>query len=174
MSAVCGRNCSRWTFRSKHRGAPLKAQTLATLKKGFLSQPEQMPRVLEIAMQTARAPRRRRGHSARRCGLAHRARAGSALPFPEPKSSVCLSEEELATLAGVLNTAKSLTIRGGVGCAGAHVSRQELSMPPTITLDQVHGFGLFMLKAVLSGRGSEIIDLAKGEPAAVTKGGAER
>ena len=43
----------------------------------------------------------------------------------------------------------------------AMVSRQELSMPPSITLDQVKGFGLFMIKAVLSGRGSEIIDLAK-------------
>ena len=37
-------------------------------------------------------------------------------------------------------------------------------MPPTITLDQAKGFGLFMLKAVLSGRGSEIIDLAKTNP----------
>jgi pyruvate dehydrogenase (quinone) len=41
------------------------------------------------------------------------------------------------------------------------VSRQELSMPPTITLEQVKGFSLFMLKAVLSGRGDEIVDLAK-------------
>ena len=41
------------------------------------------------------------------------------------------------------------------------VPRQELSMPPTITFDQVKGFGLFMLKAVLSGRGDELIDLAK-------------
>lgn len=41
------------------------------------------------------------------------------------------------------------------------VSRQELSMPPTITLEQAKGFSLFMLKAVLSGRGDEIIDLAK-------------
>jgi len=41
------------------------------------------------------------------------------------------------------------------------VSRQELSMPPTITLEEAKGFGLFMLKAVLSGRGDEIIDLAK-------------
>jgi pyruvate dehydrogenase (quinone) len=41
------------------------------------------------------------------------------------------------------------------------VSRQELSMPPTITVAQLKGFGLFMLKAVLSGRGDEIIDLAK-------------
>jgi pyruvate dehydrogenase (quinone) len=43
----------------------------------------------------------------------------------------------------------------------AIVSRQELSMPPTITIDQVKGFGLFMIKAVLDGRGSEIVDLAK-------------
>ena len=34
-------------------------------------------------------------------------------------------------------------------------------MPPTISLEQMTGFGLFMLKAVLSGRGDEIIDLAK-------------
>lgn len=40
------------------------------------------------------------------------------------------------------------------------VSRQELSMPPTITLEQAKGFSLFMMKAVLSGRGDEIIDLA--------------
>ncbi len=41
------------------------------------------------------------------------------------------------------------------------VARQELSMPPTITLEQMTGFGLFMLRAVLSGRGDQIIDLAK-------------
>jgi len=43
----------------------------------------------------------------------------------------------------------------------AIVSRQELSMPPTITVDQMKGFSLFMIKAVLDGRGSEVIDLAK-------------
>jgi pyruvate dehydrogenase (quinone) len=41
------------------------------------------------------------------------------------------------------------------------VSRQELSMPPTITVDQAKGFSLFMLRAVLSGRGDEIVDLAR-------------
>jgi pyruvate dehydrogenase (quinone) len=41
------------------------------------------------------------------------------------------------------------------------VSRQELSMPPTISFEQAKGFSLFMLKAVLSGRGDEIIDLAR-------------
>jgi len=43
----------------------------------------------------------------------------------------------------------------------AVVSRQELSMPPSITVDQIKGFSLFMIKAVLDGRGDEIIDLAK-------------
>jgi len=41
------------------------------------------------------------------------------------------------------------------------VDRQELSMPPTITLEQMKGFSLFALKAVLSGRGDQIVDLAK-------------
>jgi pyruvate dehydrogenase (quinone) len=34
-------------------------------------------------------------------------------------------------------------------------------MPPTISLEQIAGFSLFMLKAVLSGRGDEIIDPAE-------------
>jgi pyruvate dehydrogenase (quinone) len=41
------------------------------------------------------------------------------------------------------------------------VHRQELSIPPTITVEQMKGFSLFALKAVLSGRGDEIVDLAK-------------
>ena len=34
-------------------------------------------------------------------------------------------------------------------------------MPPSISLEQMTGFSLFVLKAVLRGRGDEIIDLAK-------------
>jgi pyruvate dehydrogenase (quinone) len=41
------------------------------------------------------------------------------------------------------------------------VRRRELAMPPTISLEQMTGFGIFMIKAVLSGRGDEIVDLAK-------------
>jgi len=41
------------------------------------------------------------------------------------------------------------------------VNRQELALPPSIKLDQMIGFSLYMIKAVLSGRGDEIIDLAK-------------
>jgi len=37
----------------------------------------------------------------------------------------------------------------------------QLNSPPTITLEQAAGFGLFTLKAVLSGREDEIVDLEK-------------
>ncbi len=39
--------------------------------------------------------------------------------------------------------------------------RQELIMPPTTTFEEAHKFGLFMMKAVLDGRASQVIDLAK-------------
>ena len=42
----------------------------------------------------------------------------------------------------------------------AVVNRTELAMPPTVTLEMAKGFTLYMLKAVISGRGDEIIDLA--------------
>jgi pyruvate dehydrogenase (quinone) len=41
------------------------------------------------------------------------------------------------------------------------VNRQELLMPPTINLEQIRGFTLYMIKAVLNGRGDEIVDLAR-------------
>jgi pyruvate dehydrogenase (quinone) len=34
-------------------------------------------------------------------------------------------------------------------------------MPPTITVQQALGFSLYMVRAVLNGRGDEVIDLAK-------------
>ncbi|MCO8162039.1 ubiquinone-dependent pyruvate dehydrogenase [Pseudomonas sp. 21LCFQ010] len=41
------------------------------------------------------------------------------------------------------------------------VAKQELAIPPKIKLAQAKGFSLYMLKAVLSGRGSEVLELAK-------------
>jgi pyruvate dehydrogenase (quinone) len=43
----------------------------------------------------------------------------------------------------------------------AVVNRQELAMPPAVTLEMAKGFSLFMVKAVMSGRGDELIDLAR-------------
>ena len=40
-------------------------------------------------------------------------------------------------------------------------NRQELSMPPKITVEQMKGFSFYMIKAVLDGRGTKILNLAK-------------
>jgi pyruvate dehydrogenase (quinone) len=40
-------------------------------------------------------------------------------------------------------------------------ARQELAMPPKTTLDQAYHFGMYMMKAVLDGRATQLIDLAK-------------
>jgi pyruvate dehydrogenase (quinone) len=41
------------------------------------------------------------------------------------------------------------------------VNRQELAMPPSLKLDQIVDFNLYMIKAILNGRGDEIVDLAR-------------
>jgi pyruvate dehydrogenase (quinone) len=43
----------------------------------------------------------------------------------------------------------------------AVVNRTELAMPPSITMEMAKGFTLYMVRAVMSGRGDELIDLAR-------------
>ena len=87
----------------------------------LVSQPEQLPRVLEIAMQTALS---KRGVSVIALpgdiGLRDAIEQASRLHFPEPKPTVCPSDEELNILADVLNRSRKITILAGAGCAGAH------------------------------------------------------
>ena len=87
----------------------------------LISQPEQMPRVLEIAMQTAIA---RRGVSVVALpgdiALREAAERGPRLHFPPPKPTVCPAHDEIEALAKVLNDSEKITILAGAGCAGAH------------------------------------------------------
>jgi len=41
------------------------------------------------------------------------------------------------------------------------VNRHELAMPLSLKLDEVVDFNLYMVKAILNGRGDEIVDLAR-------------
>ncbi|MEA2729538.1 MAG: hypothetical protein QOF70_4013 [Acetobacteraceae bacterium] len=61
-------------------------------------------------------------------------------------------------------------VEAGIAAALAHdgpvlvdavVSRTELAMPPAVTLEMAKGFTLYMVKAVMSGRGDELLDLAR-------------
>jgi pyruvate dehydrogenase (quinone) len=87
----------------------------------LVSHPEQMPRVLELAMQTAVS---RRGVAVVAIpgdiALQTATVASPRLHFPSPNPKVCPSDEELDTLARVLDPSKKITILGGAGCAGAH------------------------------------------------------
>ena len=49
----------------------------------------------------------------------------------------------------------------GPALVSVKVANQELSMPPTIDFEQAKGFGIYLVKAMLNGRGDEILDLAK-------------
>ncbi|UHD44073.1 ubiquinone-dependent pyruvate dehydrogenase [Aureimonas altamirensis] len=40
-------------------------------------------------------------------------------------------------------------------------AKQELALPPKIQLEQARGFSLFLLKAIINGRGDEVIELAR-------------
>src|SRR5438309_8793404 len=80
----------------------------------LVSQPEQMPRVLEIAMQTALA---RRGVSVIALpgdvALRDAVEQEPQLHFPEPKPKVRPSDDEITALAKILNQSKKITILGG-------------------------------------------------------------
>jgi len=94
----------------------------------LVSQPEQMPRVLEIAMQTAIS---RRGVAVvvipGDVALRDAVEQGPRLHFAPPQPNVYPSEDELAKLAKILNNAKKVTILGGAGCAGAHAELTALA-----------------------------------------------
>lgn len=49
----------------------------------------------------------------------------------------------------------------GPALVDVRVNHQEFSLPPSIELKQALGFNMYLLKAVLSGRADEAIDLAK-------------
>ena len=94
----------------------------------LVSEPEQMPRVLEIAMQTAISKRgvaviALPGDVALKQALAD----GPRLHFQEPTPTICPSQEELNLLADLLNRSNKITILGGAGCAGAHDELIELA-----------------------------------------------
>jgi len=94
----------------------------------LISQQEQMPRILEIGIQTAIS---RSGVSVIAIpgdvALREAAAQGPRLHFPPPKPTVCPSDEEILTLANLLNSSRKITILGGAGCAGSHAELIQLA-----------------------------------------------
>jgi len=94
----------------------------------LISQAEQMPRVLEIAIQTALA---KRGVAVvvlpGDVALREATNSTPRLNFPEIHTTIRPSDEEIARTAGILNESRKVTIFGGAGCAGAHTELMELA-----------------------------------------------
>src|ERR1700719_906420 len=94
----------------------------------LISQPEQMPRVLEIAMQTAIA---RRGVSVIALpgdvALRDAVQEHPRLKFPPPAPSVSPSDVEIDTLAKILNNSEKITILVGEGWTTKHPELTEFA-----------------------------------------------
>ncbi len=56
---------------------------------------------------------------------------------------------------------KNVLAHEGPALLDVRTATQELAMPPAIKLDQVKGFGLWALRAVMNGRGDELIEVAR-------------
>ncbi|GAB2480012.1 ubiquinone-dependent pyruvate dehydrogenase [Promicromonospora xylanilytica] len=65
--------------------------------------------------------------------------------------------EQPDDLEGALRTAFA---HDGPALVDVVTARQELSIPPAISAEQVRGFTLYAIRTVMSGRGDELIDLA--------------
>jgi len=66
--------------------------------------------------------------------------------------------EDPAELEGAM---RAVLAHPGPALLDAVSARQELAMPPKIEVEQVAGFSFWLARAVLDGRGSQILDLAK-------------
>jgi hypothetical protein len=56
---------------------------------------------------------------------------------------------------------RGAAIKARASAVDAVVNRQELAMPPAIPAEMAKGFTLYMIKAMLSGRGDQIVELAR-------------
>ncbi len=103
---------------------------------GVISEPDQMPRILAIAMRTAIAQRGVAvvvlpGNIATMTSKA----AAAPLGFLRNDSGVLPPSRDIAAAAAILSDAKRVTILAGAGCAGAHdelMSIAELLQAPIV------------------------------------------
>ena len=105
----------------------------------LVSEPEQMPRVLEIAMRTALA---RGGVSVvvipGGVFFADVPSGAKAVPVRAATAVIRPDDSSLAAAAEVLNSAQRVTILAGAGCAGAH--QQLIDLAGALQAPVVHAF----------------------------------
>jgi pyruvate dehydrogenase (quinone) len=81
--------------------------------------------------------------------------------FAAMAESVGINGIRLEDAADVEPGIRAALAHDGPVLVDAVVNRQELAIPPKITAEMATGFTLYMVKAVISGRGDEVLDLAR-------------
>ena len=119
----------------------------------LVSEPEQIPRVLQIAMRTALA---RGGVGVAvipgNLFFADVPSSAKAVPIRPTTSVMRPDDESLAAAAEVLNSATRVTILAGAGCAGAH--QQLIDLAGALQAPVLHAF-----------RGKEFVEDCSANPA---------
>ncbi|MGO1266771.1 MAG: ubiquinone-dependent pyruvate dehydrogenase [Microbacterium gubbeenense] len=81
--------------------------------------------------------------------------------FSKVAEAVGIKGIRVETSADLPAAVEEFLAHDGPAVLDVMTERQELSMPPNITLEQAKGFTLYAIRTVLSGKGDELIDLAK-------------
>lgn len=102
-----------------------------------------------VAMEMKAAGYLETGTDLRNPDFAAMARAAGAAAF-RVEDSAALPE----TLAEAL-------ARPGPVLIDVRTAKQELALPPKVQLEQAKGFSLYLLKAIINGRGDEVMELAR-------------
>lgn len=80
--------------------------------------------------------------------------------FAEVAKAIGLFGQRVVKPHDLEGALKAAFAHDGPALVDVVTAREELIIPPTITVEQAKGFSLFALRTVLSGRGEELIDLA--------------
>ena len=86
---------------------------------------------------------------------------GSFYFGPKGLSSARKSIRALSCFLAVEAGIAAALVHEGPVLVDAVASRTELVMPPAVTTEMATGFTLYMVKAVMSGRGDELLELAR-------------
>ena len=125
------------------------------------------PATPRVGTAAASNRRQRSGH----CDAGSLSRSPRASSISGPSSRIRISRQwPKRSVFAAFGSKDPAKVEDGIGAAFAHdgpvlidavVSRTELAMPPSINIEMAKGFSLYMVKAIMSGRTDEIIDLAK-------------
>lgn len=81
--------------------------------------------------------------------------------FAKVAEAVGIKGIQINSAASLMPGLKEVMAYDGPVIMDVKIARHELIKPPTIEMEQIKGFSLYMMKAILNGQGTAILDLMK-------------